>query len=395
VSLLDILLVLARHKTLIVQSVLVFTVMGMTLALTSDNEYNSSAEVIRESQDNQSSLGGLSGGLGALRGLGINLGGAVSGLTPSAFPDVLQSREVRLAVVRDTFSFPDADRPMTYAEYVNRPSTGLGFLINRTKEFVKGAIKPVIPLTEEDGATEGDEEESEMTEAEHRAINRIQEVVSTNVDSKSGLMTVSATAQSPSLAAEMARSFVKHLTTRVRAIRTQKIREQLRFVEMRFQEAQSELDRAEENLAAFLERNQNPTTASLRFRRDKLQRQVNFKEQLYSNLQNQVTQTRIELQRQQPVVTVVERPVAPLQKSAPNRPLIVLVSLAVGIILGTVGSFLAEMFQDRERTPEEKAEIQQIRDAFVPSYVDSLWNKDRPAHAGKENSSESDSAVTK
>ena len=97
VSLLDILLVLARHKTLIARTVLVFTLLGVTYALLAPEEYTSSAKVVREAQ---SEGGGLPSGIpsGALSGLGISLGGSASGLTPAVFPDVLQSREVRLAV---------------------------------------------------------------------------------------------------------------------------------------------------------------------------------------------------------------------------------------------------------------------------------------------------------
>jgi tyrosine-protein kinase Etk/Wzc len=81
VSLLDILLVLARHKTLIVRTVLVFALLGVTYALLAPEEFTSEARVVREAQtDGDVSLpGGISPG--ALSGLGINLGGASSGLT--------------------------------------------------------------------------------------------------------------------------------------------------------------------------------------------------------------------------------------------------------------------------------------------------------------------------
>ena len=78
VSLLDILLVLARHKTLIVRTVLVFTLLGVTYALLAPEEFTSEARVVREAQQKGGGLpGGLPGGIGggALSGLGISLGG--------------------------------------------------------------------------------------------------------------------------------------------------------------------------------------------------------------------------------------------------------------------------------------------------------------------------------
>jgi uncharacterized protein involved in exopolysaccharide biosynthesis len=61
VSLLDILLVLARHKTLIVRTVLVFTLLGVTYALLAPETFTSEARVVREAQQEGGSLpGGLS-----------------------------------------------------------------------------------------------------------------------------------------------------------------------------------------------------------------------------------------------------------------------------------------------------------------------------------------------
>jgi uncharacterized protein involved in exopolysaccharide biosynthesis len=180
-------------------------------------------------------------------------------------------------------------------------------------------------------------------------------------------MTISVTAGGPQLASAFAESFLDHFTTRVREIRTEKVRERLGFVEDRFQEAEQELETAEERLAQFLERNQNPTTASLQFRRDRLQRQVSFKEQLYSELQSQLTQTRLDLQRRQPVVTVVEQPVSPIEPSAPNRTLIVLLAFIFGGILGVGCAFVRTAFERVEEDDNEREKIAEVRERLIPS----------------------------
>jgi uncharacterized protein involved in exopolysaccharide biosynthesis len=148
---------------------------------------------------------------------------------------------------------------------------------------------------------------------------------------------------------------------RIREIRTKKVREKLAFVEKRFQEAEAELESAEDRLARFLERNQNPTTASLRFQRDRLQRQVRFKEQLYSSMQTQLTETRLDLQKQQPVVTMVEEPVPPTSRSAPKRTLIVLLSLILGGFLGVVGTFVAAFLDNAEKDPIQEEKLKKVR----------------------------------
>jgi uncharacterized protein involved in exopolysaccharide biosynthesis len=367
VSLLDILLVLARHKTLIVRTVLAFALLGVTYALLASEEFTSSAKVVREAQ---SETGNLPDGISprALSGLGINLGGGASGLTPEAFPDVLQSREVRLSVVRDTFRFPDTERPMTFVDYVDRPPGTVGLVLKYTLKLpwtLKNALgeaissRPAPVGTTETGAP------VIPSEAEDEALEAIGDRVAASVDEETGLMTISVTAGGPRLAASLANSFIDHFKTRVRTLRTEKVRERLQFVEGRFQEVEEQLETAENRLAQFLERNQNPTTATLQFRRDRLQRQVSFKEQLYSELQSQLTQTRLDLQRQQPVVTLVEKPVPPLERSAPLRTLIVLLSLILGGIVA-VGVAFTKAYFEEQRDEETQRKLSEIRESIVP-----------------------------
>ena len=86
-----------------------------------------SAKVIRETSTE--APGNLAGGLAALRGLGIYVGGSSIGLTAETYPDILRSREVRLAVARSMFYFDDLDTTMNLVDYHNRPPGVLGFLL--------------------------------------------------------------------------------------------------------------------------------------------------------------------------------------------------------------------------------------------------------------------------
>ena len=368
VSLLDILLVLARHKTLIVRTVFVFTLVGVTYALLAPEEFTSEARVVREAQTEGGDLpGGISSG--ALSGFGISLGGSASGLTPAAYPDVLQSREVRLAVVRDTFRFPDAERPMTFVEYANQPPGALSQILQYTLWLpwtLKGMLGQAISGSPAPAGTTDTGVPMIPSEEEDNALKAVGNMITASVDEETGLMTISVTAGGPQIAADLAESFLNHFSIRVREIRTEKVRERLEFVEGRFEEVEQELETAEERLAQFLERNQNPTTATLQFRRDRLQRQVSFKEQLYSELQSQLTQTRLDLQRRQPVVTVVEKPVPPMSRTSPKRTLIVLLSLILGGFLGTVGAFVRSFFENAEEDEEGQKKLTEIRDHLIP-----------------------------
>ncbi len=377
VSLLDILLVLARNKTLIVRTVLVFTLLGVTYALLAPEEFTSEARVVREAEGKGGDLPGGLGGLGGLAGGSISgaLGGASSGLGTEALLNVMQGRAVRLAVVRDTFRFPEAGRSMTFVEHVTQSSESGGILSTILKYTVKlpwtlkdalgRAISdpPTINTTKSEGETVIPSDE------EYAAMKAIEGRIKASIAQKTGLMVVSVTASHPEIASDLAESFIDHFRARVRKIRTEKVRERLSFLEGRFQEAEAELETAEDRLANFLERNQRLSTASLKFQRNRLRRQVSFKEQLYSKLQAQLTQTRLDLQRQKPVVTVVREPLPPRSRSAPQRTLIVLVSLILGGVLGVGGAFGWAFIQNVEEDEEQRRKLDEVRKGMMPKWL--------------------------
>ena len=203
------------------------------------------------------------------------------------------------------------------------------------------------------------------TEAEEEAIKAVADRVSSSVDQESGLMTINVTAGEPGLAAALADRFLEHLAERVRTIRTDKARQNVAFVAARFEEAQDELRAAEERLAQFTDRNQRINSAQLRTEQERLQRQVRFASDLYSELQTQLTQARLELQRSAPVITVVEEPVPPMERSAPKRTLIVLLSLILGGFLGIGAAFVSTFLEGAEQDSEAGKKLDEIKERFV------------------------------
>jgi uncharacterized protein involved in exopolysaccharide biosynthesis len=137
-------------------------------------------------------------------------------------------------------------------------------------------------------------------------------------------------------------------------------------MEERFDEVGQELRDAEEELATFVDRNSGIQSARLETERERLQRQVSFKSELYQQLQAQVTQARIELQRSEPVITIVEEPVPPMEPSAPQRALIVVLSLFLGVFLGVAMAFLAAFFFGQRGDQEEQEKLLEIRDRLTP-----------------------------
>ncbi len=386
VSLIDLLLVVARYKRLIGVTTMVFFVVGLLIALFAPDQYRSSAKVIREIQG-EDALGNISA-LSALRGFGFSLGAVSSGLTPEAYPDITKGREVTLAVVRDTFFFRDVGEEMTFVTYV-RDHQGFIRKLAKLPRKLMSAISGADPTH---AIRSFDDSIIYLTEEEEQAIKYVSDLVSTNVDLESGLMTIAATTDNPYLSAAVTASFVRHLIDRVREILTYKSRMNLEFIEERFQEAGRELLVAEENLARFLDRNTALKSATLGTERDRLQRQVTFKTQLYSDLQAQLTQAEIELQRSEPVVTILERPAPPIEPAGMSGKVILIVFLLLGAAVGVALAFIRWSLDQQMTDEEERAKMDEVREALVPKRLSRvrfprLWQrKSATDAAGQEGS---------
>lgn len=367
-NLLDLLLVLARNTKLIRNIILVFTIGGLVLAVLADYEYTATAQVIREAE----SEGGVGmGALSALRGFGLNLGGSTVGLTPEAYPDIVTGREVRLAVVRDTFFFGDVGLQMSFVDYQASTDSGLASIIATIKKYTIGLPGLLIRTFKGNQTTlpPGSSQQVYPTVEEEAAMRAIAGLITTGVDVETGLMSLSVTTGSASLSAQITQSFLTHLSRRISEIRSEKARQNLQFIEARFREAERELEQVERELARFLDRNRNPQTAQLQTELDRLRRNVTFKSQLYSELQTQVTQAEIELQRSLPVLTILEEPVPPVIPSGPRRTLMVLFSIVLGFFVAFVVAFLRSVFEKLPADREDHAKWDEIKHAFTPSWL--------------------------
>jgi uncharacterized protein involved in exopolysaccharide biosynthesis len=352
-TLVDFLFVLIKRWRVIGGVIIGFLVLSGIFVLLSPAEYESKTRIIREVPEEAPSLGG--GGLSALRGLGVGLealGG--SGLTADAYPVIAESREVRLAVVRDTFYFPSLDKRMTYVQFVNQSSFDL--LSRLFREGTEGRQ----PVRDASGNL------IYPTEEEEKAIEEIRSSVTTTVDQQTGIMSLSVRMGDPVLASNMVESFIEALRKRVRVLRTKKKRQNLQFVEQRFAEAKKELQQAEQRLAQFTDRNQDISTASLRTKRDRLERQVRFKSELYSSLQAQVTQARIQVQKSEPVTTVVEEPVPPIEASGPNPILVVVLSAFLGFFFGVGGVYIHHLVLSQSYGEKRLEKIEEIKSILIP-----------------------------
>jgi capsular polysaccharide biosynthesis protein len=96
---------------------------------------------------------------------------------------------------------------------------------------------------------------------------------------------------------------------------------------------------------------------------------VRFKSNLYTELQAQRTQAELDLKRSEPVLTMVERPVPPLEPVAPQWLLIIVLSIIMGTVLGVSTVLIRAYFSGENTTGKRRAKLQEVRNAFFPERI--------------------------
>jgi uncharacterized protein involved in exopolysaccharide biosynthesis len=288
-----------RHPLLIVGLPLALFAWVVGTGLLGRRSYSASAAFMPQvSQSPRSQLSGLAAQFG------ITVSAGETGQTPAFYVELLRSREIlgrvvdtRYTVVTDTGKVTG-----TLLDYYNAP-----------------------------GKTPAERRET--------AIQWLDEAIKANPGLKTGIVRFSVSASYPTLALQIAQKILAELNDFNLNGRRSRAGAERRFVEQRMQEARADLAQAEERLQGFLQGNREFVSASeLAFRRDRLEREILMRQQLYTSLAQSYEQARIDEVRDTPVITLVEPPVLPAR---PERRGLVRKGLLALILGGSLGVVLA------------------------------------------------------
>ena len=143
------------------------------------------------------------------------------------------------------------------------------------------------------------------------------------------------------------------------------------FVEVQAGEAERALREAEDRLQAFLQRNRAIAgSPELGFDRDRLQREVTLRQQVYTSLLQNREEARMREVRDIPVITVLEEPRLPVMPERRRLVLRVVVGGVMGGMLGVVIAFSARGAAGaRRETSHEAREFFQLIDDATPKFI--------------------------
>lgn len=339
VNLLELLGLMRNHRRLIVQITGGFVVLGLLVALLSPVEYTSEALLMPEMKSNESSAGDLLESYGGVLGLGsmgsmdLSKEGTIA---PEVYPKIVQSLSFQHQLLNQDIYFADRDTTASGYSYFEdiRNLSVFELIADYTIKLPQKLSSPKPLKSLPDWLRKQFDEDAvvELTTEELEVIRDMQERVSIELESETGVLTVEATMPDAVAAAQVNRSVINMLKSFIKSYSTQKAKEDLIFAETQHQQAKERLEEVQGELASFLDQNVNLATAKSRAQEQRLQAEFDLAYNMYNNVSQQLMEAKMKVQEQTPVFKPLQSANVPMDKSKPQRLLIVALSFFGGLI---------------------------------------------------------------
>lgn len=315
ISLLGLAAVLLRWRRTIVAAGLLGVVIGLAMGVWTPRLYRSSATFIPEGSEGASSGCALAASQFGVR---VPMGGGT--WSAPVYVELLRSR---------TFLEPIALDTVTVAEAGGR----------------RVALMDLLKIKSSDPATRIGS-----------TVGALRGMIQANEFKELGAVKLSVTTAWPSVSLAVANRLVREVNRFNVETRKSQATAERQFAEQQALEAEHVLRVAEDRLQAFLQGNRIIGSPEQELDRDRLQRDVALRLQVYTSLLQSREEAKIREVRDTPVITVIEETRLPLSSEPRRSTLKGLLGGIAGTMLAVLGAFAAEAVARARRTPSPDTE---------------------------------------
>ncbi|WP_209330314.1 Wzz/FepE/Etk N-terminal domain-containing protein [Lunatimonas salinarum] len=343
-----------EHRKQLYYFVGVFAVLGLVAAFVLPKQFTASSTFVPQTAESGRAGGSLSG-LASLAGISLGNIGAGSEIPPSLYPKIVSSATFRKSLLESKISVSGSSELVTYRQYYEEIySPGL---VGSIKDFIVGLPGMITKLVTGDSEVSVSESNNGLiviTKKESDLFKRLESQLVITPNEKEGFVTISFVLPEPLMAAQMATHVQNLLQEEVIAYKITNAKEQLKFTEERYREKKTEFEEIQSKLATFRDRNQNIVSATAQNQLQRLEAEYNFAFTIYTELAKQLEQAKLQVSKDTPVFSVIQPVTIPIEKSAPRRPIVIIIFAFLGGVLGIGYIFAIEFISEIRRQWDEK-----------------------------------------
>jgi capsular polysaccharide biosynthesis protein len=332
------------NRKFILKVTAIFAAIGLFVAIFSAKEYTSSVTMVPQLGDGKSKAGGLAG-LAAMAG--VNIGDALGGgdvLSPTIYPKIMASVPFQKDLMYTKVKFENIPNEITLYDYYTNDDYQPFNLFASIKKYTIGLpgviIKAVKGENSEKGVGSRESKFLRLSQKESDVAKLLSSKVSLAINEKEGTLNLTANMPEALASTQVVEAARLLLQKYITDFKVDKVKQNLDFIQQRYNEAKRSFEQKQMQLAAFKDGNRNVILASAQTTGERINAEYTLLYSVYSELAKQLEQAKIKVKDATPVLTVVEPAVVPNIKSKPNRPMILVVYSFLGFFFGVVGVFI-------------------------------------------------------
>lgn len=312
--------VLLRSRVVIVLTALVIAGTTGVIVLLTPRTYSSTTSFLPQAGNPASPLSGFAAQFG------VDVSGATSGSSPQFYAELAGSRHLLNKVAGESFVIDGQRRSLAEILETSDPN----------------------PLVQR-----------ELT------IRALQAAVTTAVDLRTSIVTVSVRAPTPQVARDLASRVLSAISLYNVETRQSQARAERVFTEKQLADAATELRRTEDELESFLKSNRILGSPSLVAEKDRLSSKVTLRNQIYAQLAAAYEQSKLEEVRDTPVLTVLDPPEAPIEPDRRGLVTKTLLSFIIGMLVVAVLAVLIDRLRTKGNPSSDAEEFAALRQAAL------------------------------
>ena len=296
-----------KGKRLVILFTSFFVFIGIVAALTSPIVYTSSSTFILSSgNDNQtSSLGGVAG----LVGINLGVSGNDNKIPATMYPTVVESVEFKRQLLNE---YIDEDKTVKLNSFlIKHYNLNIeDFTTNNNKFFVSNG--------------------------ENNLFNILNDIILISVNAKDRFISISANMPTSEYAVSTCISARNILQTIVINTKIKRAKENLNFTQEQLNLKKIEFEEIQNKIAYFEDSNLNIINSKYRNELNKLKAEFQIINSVYTELSKQLEQSKLQVNQDTPVFSIVKEASMPVLRSSPKRTQMVLIFGVLGLLISIV-----------------------------------------------------------
>lgn len=267
----------------------------------------------------------LGGGLASVASqFGINSGAGTDAIYPTLYPDVMNSNEFIINLLKIKIKTLDGSISTDYYTYMTKHQKK-NWLKQPFKKMMGGIASLFVKKDTLQSKSKGTAMNAfQMSKKDYDLVQGLKQKITCNVDKKTEVITISVQDQDPLVSAIMADSVRQHLQNFIIQYRTNKTRIDVQHYLKLTKDAKKEYDASVIKYSSYCDANQDVQLQSFMSKRDELENEMQLKFNTYSAQRTQLEAMRAKLQEKTPAFTTLQNATVPVLPAGPKRMIFVI-----------------------------------------------------------------------